>query len=229
MEGDAMFESKVRPIVIPQAEHGKLAGTLAFLWGNPQFERPAIDYLSFVTGVGLHDRAYGFGDAFAIGGISEEAWLQLTRQGFYGSIADPIADLIIKLHLKRLVSYGNAAPRQALLAEMENDIQHQIELHHLSKEQFLRIDCLTNFCDSVSFDFCFEAATTGTVTIFPKNGSNEQLPLYYTINTGEITVDPWPFTVESYTGYLVGYQRQAYPTSLEPVIVPYRICQRPAL
>ena len=29
-----MFKSKQRPIVIPQWEHQKLAGTLALLWGN---------------------------------------------------------------------------------------------------------------------------------------------------------------------------------------------------
>ena len=114
-----MFESKVRLIVIPQAETGKLAGALAFLWGNAQFDLPAIDFASFTLGVGLHDRGYGFQDAFAIGGISETAWLQLTRQGFYMAFADPVADLLVKFHLQRLVSYGQAAPRQALFFEME--------------------------------------------------------------------------------------------------------------
>lgn len=218
-----MFESKVRPIVISQAEHGKLAGTLAFLWGNSQFEQPAIDFMSFVSGVGLHDRGYGFQDAFAIGGISETAWLHLTRQGFYMAIADPIAELIVKLHLQRLVSYGQAAPRQALFVEMEEAIQQHIERHHLSKTQFQRIDRITNFCDSVAFDFCFEKPTTGTVKIFPSNDSDEQSPLRYSINAGEIIVDPWPFSVASYTGYLVGYQQQDYPVVTEPLIVPYQI------
>ena len=29
-----MFKSKLRPVVVPQWEHEKLAGTLALLWGN---------------------------------------------------------------------------------------------------------------------------------------------------------------------------------------------------
>jgi hypothetical protein len=29
-----MFKSKTRPTVIPQYEHGRLAGTLAAMWGN---------------------------------------------------------------------------------------------------------------------------------------------------------------------------------------------------
>ena len=39
---EAMFISKQRPIAIPQWEHQKLAGTLALLWGNADFERPPV-------------------------------------------------------------------------------------------------------------------------------------------------------------------------------------------
>jgi hypothetical protein len=65
-----MFTSKQRPIVIPQWEHQKLAGTLALLWGNAEFERPPVPFESFLTGVGLHDRAYGPFDNLPIGGIA---------------------------------------------------------------------------------------------------------------------------------------------------------------
>jgi hypothetical protein len=50
-----MFKSKQRPIAIPQWEHQKLAGTLALLWGNADFERPLVAFESFLVGVGLHD------------------------------------------------------------------------------------------------------------------------------------------------------------------------------
>ena len=33
-----MVKSKVRRMVIPQYEHGRLAGTFAWLWGNHDFE-----------------------------------------------------------------------------------------------------------------------------------------------------------------------------------------------
>ena len=56
---EAMFLSKQRPIAIPQWEHQKLAGTLALLWGNTEFERPPVPFESFLIGIGLHDRAYG--------------------------------------------------------------------------------------------------------------------------------------------------------------------------
>ncbi|MFN8487353.1 MAG: DUF3891 family protein [Caldilineaceae bacterium] len=218
-----MFKSKLRPITIPQAEHGKLAGTLALLWGNAQFDRPALDFSSFVLGIGLHDRGYQTLDNFPLLETPDTAWLQITRQGFYMPMSDPSADLIVKLHLKRLTSYDKTPARQALLAEMEHAIQQQVEQHQLNREEFQRIDRITNFCDSLAFDFCFEKPTQKTIKIFPKNGSNEELPLRYTIDAGVITVDPWPFSVESHHGYLVGYQMAAYPTVLDPVIVPYQI------
>ena len=46
-----MFESKLRPIVIPQSEHLKLVGTLALLWGNADFDLPPIERLSMVAGM----------------------------------------------------------------------------------------------------------------------------------------------------------------------------------
>jgi hypothetical protein len=80
----------------------------------------------------------------------------------------------------------------------------------------------------VAFDFCFEKPTTGAVQIFPRNNRDEQLSLHYAINAGEIIIDPWPFSVESYTGYIVGYQQQDYPIVIEPVMVPYQIRQSSA-
>ena len=67
-------------------------------------------------------------DNLPIGGIPEEQWLALTRSGFEMTWADPIADLITKMHLKRLTSYGSAPARQALAAEMAQRIQAQIQL-----------------------------------------------------------------------------------------------------
>ncbi len=62
-----MFKSTQRPIVIPQSEHLKLAGALAQLWGNAEFELPPLPQLSVVTGIALHDRAFGYLDDLPVG------------------------------------------------------------------------------------------------------------------------------------------------------------------
>src|SRR5262245_56294084 len=121
----AMFKSKQRPIAVPQWEHQKLGGTLALLWGNAEFERPPVPFDSFVTGIGLHDRAYGPLDTMPIGELPEEEWLALRRAGFEITWADPVADLITKMHLTRLTSYGSTPARQAMVAEMTQAIREQ--------------------------------------------------------------------------------------------------------
>jgi hypothetical protein len=218
-----MFRSKQRPVVIPQWEHQKLAGTLALLWGNAEFERPLVPFESFLTGVGLHDRAYGPLDNLPIGGIPEQDWLALTRSGFEMAWADPIADLITKIHLKRLASYGSAPVRQALTVEMAQAIQAQIQRHGLVAATFERIDRITDLCDRIAFDFCFEAPAEGEVGIFPRNDRDEEVAVGYRIQGSTIQVEPWPFAVESHAGYLVGYQLEGYPAVLEPIMVPYLI------
>ena len=75
-----MFKSKRRQIVTPQSEHLKLVGTLAMLWGNDQFDHPPIESKSMISGMGLHDRGYGYLDNYPIGGMTAEEWLPIARR-----------------------------------------------------------------------------------------------------------------------------------------------------
>jgi len=220
-----MFKSRLRPIVIPQSEHGRLAGTLALLWGNSKFDQPNINPLSLIAGIGLHDQAHGFLDTNAIGETPEGDFLQLATRAFYMQSSDRAADLIIKFHWKRLVRSNASADSKALLAEMEVAMQHYSQENNLSIEEFARIDPITDFCDRVAFDFSFEQPADGMVMIYSKNGSSEQHPLRYSIAEGEVRVSPWPFSVGNYSNYLVGYTLKDYPSLLDPVIIPYRISE----
>lgn len=220
-----MFKSKQRPIAISQWEHQKLAGTLALLWGNANFERPPVLFESFLTGIGLHDRAYGPLDNLPIGELPEEEWLALTRRGFEMTWADPVADVITKMHLRRLTSYGSVPARQAMAAEMTQAVRAQIQRYGLDAATLERIDRITNLCDRIAFDFCFEVPAEGEVRIFPRNDRDDEIALCYRIASGTIQVDPWPFGVGSHAGYLVGYQLNGYPTALEPAMLPYQLVQ----
>lgn len=218
-----MFKSKIRPIVIPQYEHLKLAGALALLWGNARFERPPIAFDSFVKGIGLHDRAYGTLDNHPILEAPEADWMALTRRGFDTTWADPAAEAIAKLHLHRLVSYGSAPARQALAAEMAGAIAAHMERFGLDPALFARIDRVTRLCDDIAFAFCFEAPVEGSARVFPRYDLDEEVEVRYRVAEGVIRVDPWPFGVERSVGYLIGYQREGYPDVLEPVIVQYEV------
>jgi hypothetical protein len=218
-----MFKSKQRPIAIPQAEHGRLAGTLALLWGNDQFDHPPLDPTSFVAGVSQHDRGYGLADPWPIHGVSEEKWMEITRTGFHMPCSDPVADLVVKLHLRRLAGWGDSPTRQALQSEMDRVLQARIAQTDLSAGTWQRIDRITQFCDSLAFDFCFEAPVSDSLTLFPRNERDQTITLSYTVQPGTILVQPWPFSVARYTNYLVGYRLPGYPERLDPVIVPFEL------
>jgi hypothetical protein len=129
-----MFKSKLRPIAIPQAEHGRLAGNLALLWGNADFNWPPVDPASFITGVSQHDRGYGFADPWPLGETAEEKWLEITRAGFYMPCSDPTTDLVVKLHLRRLTGWMESPDRQVLQAEMDQALRAQIAQTDLAFE-----------------------------------------------------------------------------------------------
>jgi hypothetical protein len=198
-------------------------GALAHAWGNADFMLPPVEWTSFVIGIGLHDRGYGYLDTAAVLEMPEEEWLEITRRGFHAPCADPIADLITRHHLLRLTRGHPSAAVQALHYEFEWEIRDQLREHGLSPAIFERIDRITDLCDSISFRFCFEQPIQGHVAVFPHNNSNAEIPIYYSIEQSHIHVTPWPFSVDIISGYLIGYQLTGYPTQLDAVLLPYVI------
>lgn len=216
-----MFKSKRRAIVTPQSEHLKLVGTLALLWGNEDFDLPPIERLSMVTGMGFHDRGYGFLDNSPIGGMSDDEWIGIARRGFFTQYTDIIADLIAKYHFRRLASTSDTGPRKALAEEFSEEIDRQLFQNHLSRELFDQIDRITNLCDMISFSFCFELPADGEVPIHPRNNENREVPVKFRVEDGHISVFPWPFSVDNYQGYIIGFKQDGYPASLDPIILPF--------
>ncbi len=222
----AVFKSKRRPIAIPQSEHLKLVGALAFLWGNAEFDFPQIKRLSLVAGVGLHDRGYGFLDKAAVLEMPEAQWLEITRCGFDMTSSDPAADLITRYHLARLTRGNPSAAAQELRQVFERKIEQQLHEQGFAAALFERIDRITDLCDKISFSFCLEESAQGQVSIFARNTDESQIPVRYSFDQTGISVDPWPFSVESITGYIVGYRLPEYPTRLDPVILPYSLSRK---
>lgn len=218
-----MFKSKSRAIAIPQAEHLKLVGALAHLWGNAAFDHPPVEHASFVAGIALHDRGYGFLDASPVGAMSDAEWLGIARRGFDMTGSDPAADLITRYHLRRLARNNPSDAAQAVYREFGEEIAAQLQENGFSAEQFERIDRITNLCDSISFSFCFDQPAEGEIAIFPHNGAADEVNVRYTVEMGKIAVSPWPFSVEAYSGYILGYRLPDYPARLDPLVLPFTL------
>ena len=218
-----MFKSKRRGIVTPQAEHLRLVGTLAMLWGNAEFDLPPIERNSLIAGMGLHDRGYGVLDNFPIGSMKEYEWNGIARRGFSMPCSDIVADTIVKYHVRRLASHDESAERKAMTAEFSQAIDGQLKQHNLSRPLFDRTDRITNLCDKISFDFCMDVPDSGEVSIFPRNDEDAEIPVQYHVEDGMIHVNPWSFSVDAYEGYLIAYRSDGYPERLDPFILPYRL------
>lgn len=218
-----MFKSKRRPIVTPQSEHLKLVGTLAMLWGNENFDAPPIGREAMILGMGTHDRGYGYLDNHPIGGMDDYEWFPIARRTFYMPCSDVVADTIVKYHFRRLASHDDSAGRKTLTAEFSAALDTHLKAHNLSKELFDRLDRITDLCDSLSFSFCFDVPASGEISIFPRNDEDKDVTVKYHVEAGQISVNPWPFSIDSYEGYLVAYKSDGYPETLDPVILTYTL------
>jgi hypothetical protein len=225
-----MFPSRTRPVVYPQLEHSRLAGTLALFWGNDRFASPPIARNSLALGVGLHDRGYSPLDADPLPELSAPRWLEITRHGFGADSGDAAADRITQLHLCRLVSGDLTPARRTLLAEMDDAIGAHAATHRLDLDVFRRIDALTRLCDNVAFDFCFEEPAEGIVEVSPDWSDAAPVAIRYAVtpapdNNGaaRITLEPWPLGVERTAGYLIAYRSAGYPARPEPMAVAYEV------
>jgi len=223
---NSVFKSKIRPIIIPQFEHGRLAGTFASQWGNQDFKRPVIDFDSFVEGVTFHDWHYGVIDNLAIGGSTEEAWLELVRKGVDYWFEDPVTDIVVKLHIRRLLSSQDTPERNALIERIEERIVVRLPHTPFSREQFEWADRITKFCDQMAFDFSFESSMKAALVVFADEQANKEINITYEIKPqGQIEISPWPFSVEAFRGFIIGYNQQGYPDTLKPEMIHFH-CEK---
>jgi len=224
-----LFNSKIREIVIPQAEHAKLSGILANSWGNEEIDKPALDFDSFVEGVTHHDMAYGDNDNFPLGELSLEHWTDLTLKGTKVRFENPVVDIVTKLHLKRLLGDDNVKKRKEILNNIEQRIEERLLLTNNSIEEFLWADRITNFCDWVSFNFCLEHDFEDKVEMYTCRNSKVKIKIAFQTNpAGEITVHPWPFSVDEINGHITAFEKEGYPKILKPKMKGYFIKKNPS-
>jgi len=218
-----VFKSKKRALAIPQSEHARMAGILASLWGNDLFDRPAMDFQSFIKGVTFHDRGYGPLDYDPIGEVAPERWLEIQRKGITQEVDDAVANVIALLHMKRLVDRsGSEAPYDELVALAERHIAESVEKSGLPREAFEWADKITNWCDDVAFDFSMETHYHEAGNVCTRIDSPDTVAIEYDLAPdGVIAVRPWPFSVPSYSGFIIGYEIEGYPERLEPVLMPF--------
>ena len=208
-----MFRSRRRPVVFPQAEHARVAGELALVYGNERVPPPPLPRGPFVTGVALHDRGYGQLDADGIGEVPAERWVAIQRASFTPRGQDAVVDLVIALHVRRLLDLSPDPRAAAAAAELDATLPGLREAAGVSAVTAAEADLVTNLCDRVAFDLCVEEPASGEV-----GGIR-----YAVDGSGGVTLDPWPLGVPRLDALLVGFEADGYPARLEPVPVPFSV------
>lgn len=220
-----MFPSRKRELIISQREHLRLVAQLALFWGNSQFDRPVLPWEPFRRGVAFHDWHYPELDTLAIIGAPEADWLAITKDGMAAEWGDPVTDIIIKLHLQRLLAINPSEERRALMAQLEAEIQALLPATGFSRADFTWADQITRLCDNISFFFCFEEPRQRTYAVGSRVGGDEMIDVTLEVTgDGRVIVSPWPFNVPYIAGTLIGYDAAGYPDTLVPRLVPYHIC-----
>jgi len=194
-------------VVVPQSDHARFSAAIALAWGNDRFPRPPLPFERFVQGVALHDRGYGEHDDDPIFGTGRDRWLAIQRESFRPRGDDPVVDLVVALHVRRL------AGDDPLGAEMDAQLGPLHAAAGVSVEDGRAADAITRLCDAIAFDFALEE---------PERGSAAGVA--YTVDgLGGITLDPWPLAVPRLLGLVTAFAADGYPARLEPTAIPFEI------
>jgi hypothetical protein len=204
-----MFRSKRRPLVFTQADHARFAAVIALHWR----QRPPVPFESFVRGVADHDRGYGEHDDAEIGVVDNASWVEIQRRGFQPRGEDPVVDLVVALHIRRLLSPPEDEPETAALAELDALVPSLLTAAGVTPEDAEAADAVTNVCDRLAFLFPFEEPASGEV-----RGIGYRLD-----GQGTVMLEPWPLGVPWLHGLIPAFEAERYPDRLVPFVVPFEI------
>ena len=219
-----MLKSKRRNILTPQSEHARLSGMIAFHWGNHNFDKPELDFNAFITAVTFHDRGYEAFDCSAIPESDEKTWLAHQKRGMERNWGNPIVDLLVKFHIRRLVAARKTAERDVLVERWDRVIEEELAQNGFDRELFLWADHITQLCDNIAFDFCFEEPCARSVGVCAKRGEMGTVDVGYEIvGDGGILLRPWPLQVDEVRSFVVSYHEEAYPEVKSPVLLPFYV------
>lgn len=218
-----VFRSRRRELVFPQAEHARLAAAIAQAWGNERWQRPPVPFGAFVQAVALHDRGYGQLDADGIGEVSAERWLEIQRASFAPRGTDPVVDLLVGLHVRRLVASRWSAAGPSALRELDAQLPALRRAAGIATSDAAEADRVMDLCDAIAFDFCVELPARGRVEVVPTRAARAVAVEFEVDGEGLIVLDPWPLGVARLDGFVLGFEAAGYPERQSPAVVTFGV------
>ena len=207
--------------MFPQREHARLSAALADAWSDA-FAPVRLPRARFVRGVAEHDRGYAEHDVDEIGQVTRDRWLAIQEHGFAPTRDDTVVDLVVALHVRRLVSSGDDDGSRRVLRAMDDALPALVREAGVSTDEAAAADRITNLCDRISFDFCLEQPDSDGVDVLGGDGTPVRVA-YEVDGRGTIALDPWPLDRPTLDGTVLGYAADGYPDVLEEVRTPFAV------
>lgn len=207
--------------MFPQREHARFSAALADAWSDA-FAPVRLPRERFVRGVAEHDRGYSEHDADEIGLVSRDRWLAIQERGFAPRREDTVVDLVVALHVRRLVSSGDDDGSRRVLGAMDDALPALVREAGTSTGDAAAADRITDLCDRISFDFCLEQPDSGAVDVLAAEGTPVRVA-YAVDGRGTIALDPWPLDRPALGGTVLAYAAEGYPEVLEKVPAPFAV------
>ena len=207
--------------MFPQHEHARVSAVLAGAWSDA-FAPIRLPREAFVLGVARHDRGYGEHDADQIGSLPPGRWLAIQERGFAPTGEDTVVDLVVALHVRRLVSSARDADSRLLLDAMDAELPGLVLAAGVPADDASAADRITDLCDRISFDLCLEEPASGAVAVLDAGGSPLEVR-YHVDGHGKVTLAPWPLETDRLTGTVQGFVAERYPAELDPVPAPFTV------
>ena len=207
--------------MFPQREHARLSAALADAWSDAFAPLP-LPRERYVRGVAEHDRAYEEHDVDEIGQVSRDRWLAIQERGFAPVGEDPVVDLVVALHVRRLVSGGDDDGARRVLSGMDDALPALVREAGVSADDAAAADRITHLCDRISFDFCLEEPDSGAVDVVGADGRTMRVA-YAVDGRGTIALGPWPLDRRALGGAVLAFAAEGYPDVLEEVPTQFAV------
>ncbi len=147
---------------------------------------------------------------------SRHRWIAIQEAGFTPTGDDPVVDLVVAMHVQRLVSWGRSDADQAVAARMAAELPLFQAAAGVDAATAAAADAITNLCDMVAFDFCVERATSGSVAVPPTAGADPVAVSYHLDGGGGIVLSPWPLGVAELSGLAIAFRSDGLPPCARP-------------
>jgi hypothetical protein len=103
----------------------------------------------------------------------------------------------------------------------DKTLEEKIQLSGFEKTEYDFADKVTEIADDIAFDFALEEDSNGEVFVYKKHNDEVATPVTFIIKENIVSMIPWPLSVDSYEGSIVGYEKEGYPQNLKEQVIPF--------